>query len=178
LSSYPGYGGSEGAYRLRRIHGDALRWHDYMANEFKPSQIFVFGRSLGSGPAVQVAAARPVAGAVLVTPFDSLAAVAKRHYWYLPVDLLLRHRFDSDALAPKITARCFACAAERDTVIPSDHARKLYEVWAAPSLGFAAGRGSQQCRRVAGVLEKHRRLPAQSGHVRLAPWTLRPSSRH
>jgi pimeloyl-ACP methyl ester carboxylesterase len=132
LVSYPGYGGSEGAPSAAAIASDALRWHDHAAKELKPSQVFVFGRSLGSGPAVQVAAARPVAGAILVTPFDSLAAVAKRHYWYLPVDLMLRHRFDSDALAPKITAPLLCIAAERDTVIPPEHARRLYDSWAGP----------------------------------------------
>jgi pimeloyl-ACP methyl ester carboxylesterase len=132
LVNYPGYGGSEGAPSAAAITADALRWYDYAAKELKPSQLFVFGRSLGSGAAVQVAAARPVAGVVLVTPFDNLAAVAKRHYWYLPVDLLLRHRFDSDALAQKIVAPLLCIAAERDTVIPPDHARRLHDAWAGP----------------------------------------------
>jgi hypothetical protein len=51
--------------------------------------------------AVALAAGRPLRGIVLVTPFDSLAAVAKRHYPYLPVDWMLKHRFDSIALAPR-----------------------------------------------------------------------------
>ena len=132
LVSYPGYGGSDGAPSAAAITADALRWYDHAAAEFKPSQVFVFGRSHGSGPAVQVDSARVVAGVILVTPFDSLAAVAKRHYWYLPIDLLLKHRFDSDALAPKIIAPLLCIAAERDTVIPPDHARRLYDVWVGP----------------------------------------------
>jgi pimeloyl-ACP methyl ester carboxylesterase len=132
LVSYPGYGGSEGAPSAAAITADALRWYDHAVADLKPSQVFVFGRSLGSGPAVQVASVRPVAGAILVTPFDSLAAVAKRHYGYLPIDLLLKHRFDSDALAPRIVVPLLCIAAERDTVIPPDHARRLYEAWAGP----------------------------------------------
>jgi pimeloyl-ACP methyl ester carboxylesterase len=81
---------------------------------------------------VQLAAVRPLSGVIAVTPFDSLAAVARRYYWYLPVDLLLRHRFDSAELAPKITAPLLCLAAEQDEVIPPEHARRLYEAWAGP----------------------------------------------
>jgi hypothetical protein len=132
LVSYPGYGASEGSPSAASIAADALQWHDYAVREIKPRQVFAFGRSLGSGAAVQLAAARPLSGVILVTPFDSLAAVAKRYYWYLPVDLLLRHRFDSVDLAPKITAPLLCLAAERDEVIPPQHARRLYEAWAGP----------------------------------------------
>jgi uncharacterized protein len=132
LLSYRGYGASEGSPSEAAITTDALKWYDHAVKEFKPKQVFAFGRSLGSGAAVQLAAARPLAGVVLVTPFDSLAAVAKRYYWYLPVDLLLKHRFDSILLAPKITAPLLCLAAERDEVIPPEHARRLYEAWAGP----------------------------------------------
>jgi pimeloyl-ACP methyl ester carboxylesterase len=132
LVSYRGYGASEGKPSQTSITADALKWHDHAVRELKPKQVFAFGRSLGSGAAVQLAAARPLAGVVLVTPFDSLTAVAKRYYWYLPVDLLLRHRFDSLLLAPKITTPLLCIAAERDEVIPPEHARRLYEAWAGP----------------------------------------------
>jgi uncharacterized protein len=132
LTSYRGYGGSEGSPSAATIGADALRWHDHAVKELKPRQVFAFGRSLGSSAAVYVAAERPLAGVVLVTPFDSLSAVAKRHYWYLPVDLLLKHRLDSVLLAPKIAAPLLCLAAERDEVIPPEHARRLYEAWAGP----------------------------------------------
>ena len=132
LVNYRGYGGSEGSPSAATITADALRWYDHAVRELKPIKTFAFGRSLGSAAAVQLAAARPLAGVVLVTPFDSLAAVAKRYYWYLPVDLLLRHRLDSILLAPKITAPLLCLAAERDEVIPPEHARRLYEAWAGP----------------------------------------------
>jgi hypothetical protein len=94
-----------------------------------PKRTFVFGRSLGSGVAVALAAARPVAGVVLATPSDSLAAVARRHYPYLPVDLLLRHRFDSLAKAPALRQPLLCVVAGRDSIIPPEHAERLYAAW-------------------------------------------------
>ena len=87
------------------------------------------GRSLRSGVAVHLASQRRLDGVVLLTPFDSMVEVAKQHYPLLPVSLLLRHRFDSVSLAPKITAPLLCLAAQDDEVIPIEHARLLYGAW-------------------------------------------------
>jgi len=126
LVDYRGYGSSGGSPSERTMVEDALRWHD----RFAGGRIYVFGRSLGSGVAVQVAAARPVAGAILVAPFDSLVEVGKRHYPFLPVNLMLRHRFDSMALAPRMRAPLLCIVAMEDEIIPAEHAKRLYDAWA------------------------------------------------
>jgi uncharacterized protein len=132
LTSYRGYGLSEGAPSEAAISADALRWHDYATKELGAKKIVAFGRSLGSGAAVFLASERTLAGVILVTPFDSLVEVAKRHYPYLPVSWMLRHRFDSAALAPAIPTPLLCIAAMRDAVIPATHARKLYDAWDGP----------------------------------------------
>ena len=129
LVSYRGYGASEGSPSETSIKADTLQWHDYAANELKPKEIAVFGRSLGSGAAVFLASQRNISKVVLVTPFDSLLEVAKRHYPFLPVSLMLRHHFDSIDHAPKIRAPLLCIAAASDEVIPASHARKLYDAW-------------------------------------------------
>ncbi len=126
LVDYRGYGSSGGSPSERMLVDDALRWYD----RFAAKRTYVFGRSLGSGVAVQLAAARPIAGAVLVAPFDSLVEVGKRHYPFLPVQWLLKHRFDSISLAPKITAPLLCIVATDDEIIPAAHAKRLYDVWA------------------------------------------------
>src|SRR6267142_1304395 len=109
---------------------DALAWHE----RFAPTspRIFAFGRSLGSGVAVRLAAERPLAGLVLVAPFDSMVEVGKRHYPFLPVSWLLKHRFDSLSLAPKVTAPLLCIVATHDEVIPAEHAKRLYDAWGGP----------------------------------------------
>ena len=106
-------------------------WSGADSDAFKSSasRIYVFGRSLGSGVAVQLAAQRPVAGLILVAPFDSLVAVGKRHYPFLPVDWMLKHRFDSVAIAPKIRAPLLCIVAGDDEIIPAVHAKRLYDAW-------------------------------------------------
>ena len=127
LVDYRGYGASGGSPSEKALVADALLWHDRAANTSR--KIFLFGRSLGSGVAVQVAAARPVAGVIAIAPYDSLAAVGQHHYPFLPVGMLLRHRFDSVALAPQLKVPLLCLVAERDSIVPAAHSRRLYEAW-------------------------------------------------
>jgi pimeloyl-ACP methyl ester carboxylesterase len=69
---------------------------------------------------------------VLISPYDSMVALARHHYPFLPVRLLLRHRFDSIARAPGIRAPLLAIVGERDSVIPSAHSRRLHDAWGGP----------------------------------------------
>ena len=132
LVSYRGYGGSEGAPSEDTITADALRWYDYAVQELGAAQVIAFGRSLGSGAAVFLASQRPVHAVILVTPYDSLVQVAQRHYPYLPVRLLLRHRFESIERAPALHMPLLCIAAGRDQVIPPEHARRLFDAWGGP----------------------------------------------
>lgn len=134
LMDYRGYGQSEGSPSEKALVADALALYGHAAKlpGIDPKRIYAFGRSLGSGPAVALAAERPLAGLVLVTPFESLVAVAKRYYWYLPVDWMLKHRFDSMSLAPRLQTPLLCLIAPRDEVIPAEHAERLYAAWGGP----------------------------------------------
>ena len=132
--NYRGYGLSEGRPSEAALVADALVAYDRFAvrEDVDPARIVVFGRSLGGGVAVQLAAARPVRGVVLVSPFDSLKSVGRRHYPFVPVSLLLRHPFDSVARAPDIEAPLLVLAGERDRIVPSTHSKRLFDAWRGP----------------------------------------------
>ena len=69
-------------------------------------------------------------GAVLVSPYDSLTAVGKEHYPWLPVSLLLRHRFNALADASRNRMPLLAVVGEDDTIIPPERSRALFDAWA------------------------------------------------
>jgi uncharacterized protein len=139
LVNYRGYGGSEGKPSERNLFADALAVFDALARrpDVDASRIVLFGRSLGSGVAVHVAAERPVAGVILVSPFESMIAVGRRHYPWLPVGLLLRHPFDSGARAPAIRVPLLAIVAGQDTIIPPVHSQRLFDAWGGPKRWIA-----------------------------------------
>ena len=132
--NYRGYGLSQGRPSETALADDALAIYDRLAarDDVDPSRIVIFGRSLGSGVAVQLAASRPVRAVVLVSPFDSLRSIARRQYPFVPVSLLLKHPFDSLARAPEIEAPLLVLAGERDRLIPHALSRRLHDAWAGP----------------------------------------------
>jgi pimeloyl-ACP methyl ester carboxylesterase len=132
--NYRGYGASEGKPGERELVADAVSLFDAIAarDDVDPRRVVVVGRSLGSGVAVQLAAVRPVAATVLISPFDSLVAVGRMHYPWLPVDWLLRHRFDARAAAGRIATPLLAIVGSDDRIIPPARSRALYDAWAGP----------------------------------------------
>jgi pimeloyl-ACP methyl ester carboxylesterase len=134
LVNYRGYGESEGKPGEKELRADALATYDYARGHsgVNPDRIVAMGRSLGSGVAVQLAAERPVRGVILVSPYDSLVEVGRRHYPFLPISLMLRHRFDSLARAPQIKAPLLCLVAGDDRIVPVEHSRALFAAWRGP----------------------------------------------
>lgn len=123
LLHYPGFGGSTGTPTEKGIVDAAFALFDRVHSLH--SNVIVIGRSLGSGVAVQVAAQRPVARLILVTPYDSLADAAARQYPFLPVRLLLRDKYESWRFAPRVTAPTLILAAANDEIIPRSSTDRL-----------------------------------------------------
>jgi hypothetical protein len=132
--NYRGYGDSEGKPSQKALCSDALYILDTLTarESIALENVVVVGRSLGSGVAVDVAAHRPVRGVILITPFDSLLNVARHHYPYLPVRLLLRHPFDSAALARTLKIPALVLMGDQDDIIPNAHSLSLTRRWGGP----------------------------------------------
>jgi hypothetical protein len=81
---------------------------------------------------VQLAARRPLKALVLVTPYDSVTSVASERYPFLPVRWLLRHPFDSLALAPGLRLPTQIFLAQYDQTVPPEHGARLAAAWGTP----------------------------------------------
>jgi fermentation-respiration switch protein FrsA (DUF1100 family) len=129
--NYRGYGASAGRPGEAALVGDGAEIYDWAAKrtDLDASRIALHGRSLGTGVAVQVAAARPARCVVLTSPFESALGVARELYPWLPVAWLLRHPFDSAARAPSIKVPALIVTGSADTVIRPHHSEKLASVW-------------------------------------------------
>jgi len=123
LVNYRGYGGSSGLPSEAGLVADALAVFDHV--QAQHSSVAVVGRSLGSGVAVQLAAARPVERLVLVTPYDSLVNVARGYFRWLPVGLLMRDRYESARRASKVSVPVLLVIAGEDEIIPRARSEAL-----------------------------------------------------
>ena len=124
LLHYRGYGQSTGTPSEAALHADALALFDRVAPDHP--RVVVIGRSLGTGVAIRLAAERPVARLILVTPYDSIVDLAQKQMPWVPVRWLLLDRFESWRYAPKVRAHCLILAAARDQIIPEWSSRRLY----------------------------------------------------
>ena len=116
---YRGYAPSTGRPSADALLQDSLSIHNHLVATLAPERIVTVGLSIGAGPAAHLASQRPITGLILVTPFDSLTALAREHYRWAPVGLLLRHRMEiADALVG-LQLPVALIAAERDTIVPA-----------------------------------------------------------
>lgn len=115
---YRGYAPSGGSPSAAALQQDSLLIHDFARQRLGAGRTVAVGFSVGSGVAAFLAGRRALDGIILVTPFDSLAAVAAGHYPWLPVRLLFRHRMEPASDLAGSSVPVAIVAAERDTLIP------------------------------------------------------------
>ena len=126
-----GYGGSGGRPTEKDNVADAITAYDYLIGLGVPAaRIVAYGESLGSGQAVKLAAARPVAAVVLEAPLTSTVDVARRTYFWLPLGLLITDKYNNERNIPSVAAPVLILHGEQDNVIPVEMGLRLYR--AAP----------------------------------------------
>ena len=125
--SYRGYGASSGSPSEGGLVRDAFTAYDWLVGQgVRPEQIMLVGESLGGGVAVQLAAQRPVAALALEATFASAVNVASLVYWWLPVRLLMKDKFESILVIGKIHAPLLITHGEADEIIPLIEGEKLF----------------------------------------------------
>ena len=118
LYHYRGYPPSSGRAGASRLTADSMAIHDDVVRRFPGRPIVAVGFSVGSGLAAVLAAKRPLAGLILVTPFDSLQAVAAGRYPWVPVRLLFRHEIAAAVALEATDLPVAIVAAADDRLIP------------------------------------------------------------
>jgi fermentation-respiration switch protein FrsA (DUF1100 family) len=131
MPSYRGYSGSTGSPSETAIIADAHLAYDHLRGMgIAERAIVVYGESLGSGVAVQLAADRTVGAVVLDAPYTSLPDVGKLLYPYLPVQTFMVDRFESRKHILKVRAPILIMHGTDDRVVPIALGKALFE--AAP----------------------------------------------
>ena len=137
MLAYRGFSGSTGWPTETNIVADALMAYDTLAGlTLQDSKIVVYGESLGTGAAVQVAAKRWPSGVVLESPFSSAVDVGAYRYPYLPVHLLLKDRFDSISYIGDVKAPLLVLHGKRDRIVPPTLGRKLFAAAQGPKTAY------------------------------------------
>lgn len=124
--SWRGFGGSDGSPTEEGLYNDARAAIKYLLdNGTKPESIFLYGESLGSGVAVQMATEFKVRAMVLEAPYTSVSSRAAQLYPYIPVKLLLKDHFESIDKIGKVHMPLMIFHGYLDQVMPVTHGRRM-----------------------------------------------------
>lgn len=133
LTSYRGFSGNAGQPTEQGVYADARAALDWLAGHgVSGDQLFVYGESLGTAVAVQMATEYPIAGLILEAPFSSVVDMAQSRYLILPARWLVHDRFDSAAKIADIDAPLLIVHGDRDFTVPIRFGRRLFDAAVEP----------------------------------------------
>ena len=129
MAGYRGYGGNTGTPSEQGLYADARAYVDWLrARGVRDDHIILYGESLGTGVATYIAAAyMPDAKAlVLEAPYTSLVDLARPRFFFVPVDLLMRDRFDSERRISSVHIPILIIHGRKDSVVPFRYGQRLF----------------------------------------------------
>lgn len=129
LAEYRAYGGNRGTISEEGIYKDARAYIKFLNESGVPAEnIILYGESLGTGIAIQMAVEIPGVKAVMLeAPYTSLWRVAQKHMFMLPVSLMMKDRFDSIDKIGLMTAPLLIFNGMMDNIVPPAMGQKLYD---------------------------------------------------
>jgi fermentation-respiration switch protein FrsA (DUF1100 family) len=127
MLAYRGFSGSTGSPSEAANVADAkLAYETLVHDGVKPEDIILYGESLGSGVAIQVAMDKKVEGLILDAPYTSILELASAQFPWLPVSLLLKDRYESITHIRNVHVPIFILHGDADDVVPVAMGRRLF----------------------------------------------------
>jgi fermentation-respiration switch protein FrsA (DUF1100 family) len=137
LVGYRGYGGNPGQPTEAGLYIDARTALDFLQGQgIRPDQLILFGESLGSAIATQMATERPALALILEAPFASILRSARQRYRYLAFDFLVRDKFDTLAKIGRIGKPLLVIHGDLDRTTPAYFGHMVFDAATEPKQGF------------------------------------------
>lgn len=127
VMDYRTYGKSTGRLSEDALFADAKMCFDYLLQEYAEHDITIYGRSLGTGIAAQLASYTMPKQLILETPYYSINDVARRIFPIFPVKYLLNYKLESNQYLKKVSCFITIFHGTADGVVPYDSGKNLYE---------------------------------------------------
>ena len=137
IISWRGFSGNKGKPTEKNLYHDgksAVKW--LKAQGLENKNIILYGESLGTGIAAELASKNNFGGIILESPFTSMAETAKIYYPYLPVNLLLRDKYDSKSKIIDIKTPILIMHGKKDNIVPQKMGLELFEKANNPKFSY------------------------------------------
>ena len=137
IISWRGFSGNNGKPTEKGLYKDAEKAVQWLENKgITKKDIILYGESLGTGIAVELASKDNFSGVILESPYTSMVDMGKRFYPFIPVSLLQRDRYNSIKKIKKINSPILVLHGKADTLVPFYMGRKIYESANEPKYSY------------------------------------------
>lgn len=123
------------------LYDDASAAYHYLTDSLQvaPARIVIYGHSLGSGVALEMASRYQAAALIVEGAFKSVPSVGQERYRFMPIEMLARNRFDNAAKIGRLKMPVLVMHARLDGTIPFAHGEALYRLAAEPKTFVSLG---------------------------------------
>ena len=137
IIAWRGFSGNKGKPSEKGLYEDGKSTIDFLKNlGVTEKNIIIYGESLGTGIATEIAQNDKFAGLILETPFTSMIEAAKNFYPYIPVGLLLKDKYKNDKKIKNINIPLLVMHGEADQIVPFWMGKKIYEIANQPKYSY------------------------------------------
>jgi len=138
IIAWRGFSGNSGKPNEKGLYEDAESAVSWLkAKGIKEKNIILYGESLGTGVAVEIAQNKNYGGIILESPFTSMVDLGKKYYPFFPVKFLLKDKFESYKKISKIKIPVFIMHGKVDKIVPYDMGQKIYELANKPKYFYS-----------------------------------------
>ncbi len=137
LLAWRGFSGNKGSPTEQNLYEDAWSAIKWLKSEgIKESNIIIYGESLGTGVATEIAQNKNFAGVILESPFTSMIDAGKTKYPYLPVKFLLKDKYESNKKIQNIKTPILIMHGKVDNIVPFYMGEKMYDLANEPKYSY------------------------------------------
>ena len=137
IIAWRGFNGNKGKPSERGLYLDGKSTIDWLIKKgVNEENIILYGESLGTGVATHLAQNKNYAGVILETPFTSMIDAAKNFYPYIPINLLLKDKFENFKKVKNINIPILVMHGEIDQIVPFSMGKKIYEIANNPKYSY------------------------------------------
>ena len=137
IIAWRGFNGNKGKPSERGLYVDGKSAIDWLKKKgVDEKNLILYGESLGTGVATHLAQNKNYAGVILETPFTSMVDAAKNFYPYIPINWLLKDKFENFKKVKNINTPILVMHGEVDQIVPFSMGKKIYEIANNPKYSY------------------------------------------
>ena len=137
IIAWRGFSGNSGKPNEKGLYDDAKSAVNWLKSVgIKEESIILFGESLGTAVAIEIAQNKNFAGIVLESPFTSMVEMGKKYYSFFPVSLLLKDRYESLKKIKNIHIPVLVMHGKKDSIVPFEMGEKIYNSANSPKFYY------------------------------------------